>query len=50
MTLLPRIVAMSRRFVETLDRHAKSGEEFRLDEPCINLTFDIIGKHSSPFF
>ncbi|RAH49986.1 cytochrome P450 [Aspergillus brunneoviolaceus CBS 621.78] len=43
MTLLPRIVAMSRRFVETLDRHAKSGVEFRLDEPCINLTFDIIG-------
>ncbi|OJK03477.1 hypothetical protein ASPACDRAFT_1862831 [Aspergillus aculeatus ATCC 16872] len=43
MTLLPQIVAMSRRFVETLDRHAKSGEEFRLDVPCINLTFDIIG-------
>ncbi|PYH85358.1 putative cytochrome P450 oxidoreductase [Aspergillus uvarum CBS 121591] len=43
MTLLPRIVAMSRRFVGNLDRHAKSGEAFRLDEPCINLTFDIIG-------
>jgi cytochrome P450 len=44
MTLLPKIVKMSRRFINTLDRFAESGEEFRLDEPCINLTFDIIGE------
>ncbi|KUL87439.1 hypothetical protein ZTR_04763 [Talaromyces verruculosus] len=43
MTLLPCILERSQRFIDIIDGFAKSGEEFRLAEPCANLTFDIIG-------
>ncbi|PWY81861.1 cytochrome P450 [Aspergillus heteromorphus CBS 117.55] len=43
MTLLPCILDKAGRFVEILDGYARSGEEFALDEPCVSLTFDIIG-------
>ncbi|KAL2810534.1 cytochrome P450 [Aspergillus granulosus] len=43
ISLLPGILDRVQRFVEILDSHAVSGEVFALNEPCINLTFDIIG-------
>lgn len=43
MTLLPCILDKAWRFLENVDRYARSGEEFALDELCVNLTFDIIG-------
>lgn len=43
MTLLPCILDKAWRFLENVDRYACSGEEFALDELCVNLTFDIIG-------
>lgn len=44
LTLLPCILDRSWHFFEILDSYAASGEVFSLDELCINLTFDIIGK------
>jgi hypothetical protein len=29
--------------LDRLDGYARSGEEFGFDEPCLALTFDIIG-------
>lgn len=49
MTLLPCILERSQRFIDIIDGFAKSGEEFRLAEPCANLTFDIIGNSCSLF-
>lgn len=43
MSLMPCILDKAWRFLENLDRHALDGNEFSLDEPCVNLTFDIIG-------
>ncbi|KAL3484138.1 cytochrome P450 [Aspergillus germanicus] len=43
ISLLPGILDRVDRFIEILDDHAILGEVFALDEPCINLTFDIIG-------
>ncbi|CEL11151.1 hypothetical protein ASPCAL14256 [Aspergillus calidoustus] len=43
MSLLPGILDRVQCFTDILDGHAESGEVFALDEPCINLTFDIIG-------
>lgn len=46
VTLLPAIMDKAGQFLRNLDRYASSGEVFRLDELCSNLTFDIIGKFS----
>ncbi|KAL2850815.1 hypothetical protein BJX68DRAFT_266391 [Aspergillus pseudodeflectus] len=43
ISLLPGILDRVQCFTDILDGHARSGEVFALDEPCINLTFDIIG-------
>ncbi|KAF9894706.1 hypothetical protein FE257_006596 [Aspergillus nanangensis] len=43
MSLLPCVLGKAWPFLRNLDHFASSGEEFRLDEVCINLTFDIIG-------
>ncbi|GIK05317.1 hypothetical protein Aspvir_009423 [Aspergillus viridinutans] len=43
LTLLPRVLNKTGPFFETLDRYARSGEEFSLAEICTSLTFDIIG-------
>lgn len=44
VTLLHVIMDKAGQFLRNLDRHAASGEAFRLDELCSSLTFDIIGK------
>lgn len=44
LSLLPCILDRSWHFFEILDSYAANGEVFSLDELCINLTFDIIGK------
>ncbi|KAE8146525.1 cytochrome P450 [Aspergillus avenaceus] len=41
--LLPCVVDKVCHFVENLDRYARSGEEFALEDLCVSLTFDIIG-------
>lgn len=43
ITLLPRIVDKTKIFFDILDNLATSGEEFKLLQLTINLTFDIIG-------
>ncbi|KAL4915425.1 cytochrome P450 [Aspergillus aurantiobrunneus] len=43
ISLLPCILNHVGRFADILDRYAASGEAFGLNEPCIYLTFDIIG-------
>ncbi|OJJ44441.1 hypothetical protein ASPZODRAFT_145000 [Penicilliopsis zonata CBS 506.65] len=43
MTLLPCILDKTEQFLANLDRYAASGQDFRLEELCTNLTFDIIG-------
>ncbi|KAJ9641506.1 hypothetical protein H2199_005476 [Coniosporium tulheliwenetii] len=43
MSLLSRIVEKTSLFLDVLDAHARAGDEFTLDHPCVNLTFDIIG-------
>ncbi|KAK0638511.1 cytochrome P450 [Cercophora newfieldiana] len=43
LTLLPAILAKLPRFIELLENKAKTGGEFPLAKPIINLTFDIIG-------
>lgn len=43
MSLLSRIVEKTSLFLDVLDAHARAGDEFMLDHPCVNLTFDIIG-------
>lgn len=43
MTYLPAILDKTKLFLGHLDRLAATGEEFRYDELCTNLTFDIIG-------
>lgn len=43
LTLLPRILEKTQFFLRNMDALAKSGQEFPLDLPCTNLTFDIIG-------
>lgn len=45
LTLTPAMLEKSQRFLDHLDRHAKSGEEFGLGELATNLAFDVIGKH-----
>lgn len=52
-SLLPCILDKTSVFMENLDGYAKTGEEFHLNELCVNLTFDIIGmQHTSrlPFY
>lgn len=44
MSLLPCILDKTDHFLGHLDRYARTGDEFCLDELCINLTFDIIGR------
>lgn len=44
VTLLPAIMDKAGQFLRNLDRYAASGEAFRLDKLCSNLTFDIIGE------
>ncbi|GKZ18947.1 hypothetical protein AbraIFM66951_001907 [Aspergillus brasiliensis] len=43
VTLLPCVLDKAVQFTDVLDRYARSGEEFSLDERCVSLTFDIIG-------
>lgn len=43
LTMLPIIFDKAKLFLEHLDKHAASGDEFSLDQLCTNLTFDIIG-------
>ncbi|KAJ0163511.1 putative sterigmatocystin biosynthesismonooxygenase [Colletotrichum tanaceti] len=43
MTLLPTILDKTAVFLRRLDGLCETGEEFRLDEICGALTFDIIG-------
>ncbi|KAE8351569.1 cytochrome P450 [Aspergillus coremiiformis] len=43
LTLLPCILEKAQYFLRKLDKYAQSGEEFALEELCIDLTFDIIG-------
>lgn len=43
LTVLPIILDKTRFFLDHLDRCARTGEEFCLDELCVTLTFDIIG-------
>jgi cytochrome P450 len=42
MTLIPAILASTKKFLMRLDAFATSGEVFSLDELCTSLTFDII--------
>lgn len=44
MSMLPCVVDEAWKFVGHLDAYAKSGQPFRLDRLCVNLTFDIIGR------
>lgn len=50
LSLLPCILDRAWRFLEHLDGRANTGEEFTLDELCINLTFDIIGTYTFHLF
>jgi len=50
MTFLPCILDKTWYFLEHLDNHARTGDVFKLDELCINLTFDIIGTFYPSFF
>jgi cytochrome P450 len=43
LTMLPSILAKVPRFVELMDKRARTGEAFPLAKPIVNLTFDIIG-------
>lgn len=43
MKLLPCLLEKTWHFLENLDTYARTGEEFRLADLCVNLTFDIIG-------
>lgn len=43
MTLLPTILDKTMVFLQRLDGFCETGEEFRMDEVCGALTFDIIG-------
>lgn len=43
VTFIPRILDMTDRFLGHLDRLAGTGEVFKLEPLCTNLTFDIIG-------
>ncbi|OQE03106.1 hypothetical protein PENVUL_c035G07075 [Penicillium vulpinum] len=43
ISLMPCILEKTQIFLTKLDRYASTGEEFRLDVLCTNLTFDIIG-------
>lgn len=43
MTLLPAVLDKTEYFLKHLDQVAETGEEFKFDELCTNLTFDIIG-------
>lgn len=43
MTLLPLIVEKATPYLAVLDDFVKTGEEFPLDQPTTNVTFDIIG-------
>lgn len=44
MSLTPIFLEEIRTFVDILREAAKSGEVMRLEEPAINLTFDVIGR------
>ena len=43
LTMLPAILSKVPRFIEQLEKHARTGDVFSLSKPIINLTFDIIG-------
>lgn len=43
MTLLPSIIEKAALYLNVLDNFANTGEEFPLDQPTTNVTFDIIG-------
>ncbi|TQN65571.1 putative sterigmatocystin biosynthesis P450 monooxygenase [Colletotrichum shisoi] len=47
MTLLPTILDKTTVFLQRLDGFCETGEEFRMDEICGALTFDIIGAVST---
>ncbi|OJD16151.1 hypothetical protein AJ78_03640 [Emergomyces pasteurianus Ep9510] len=42
-TFMPNILDKIMEFLAILDGHVESGDEFELAEPCVQLTFDIIG-------
>jgi cytochrome P450 len=43
MTLLPKILEKTQLFLKRLDLAAANGEVVKMDNPCMDLTFDIIG-------
>ncbi|EEH08758.1 cytochrome d8-PA [Histoplasma capsulatum G186AR] len=43
VTFLPKILDKTMEFLALLDGYVESGEEFCLAEPCVQVTFDIIG-------
>jgi cytochrome P450 len=43
MTLLPVIIEKATPYLNVLDDFSKTGEEFPLDQPTTNVTFDVIG-------
>lgn len=43
MTLLPNIVHEADVFVKTIEKYARTGEEFSLVNTITNMTFDVIG-------
>ena len=44
LTMIPVLVDKTNIFIEKMDAVARSGAVTELDELCVNLTFDIIGK------
>ncbi|EDN09129.1 predicted protein [Histoplasma mississippiense (nom. inval.)] len=43
VTFMPKILDKTMEFLALLDGYVESGEKFCLAEPCIQVTFDIIG-------
>ncbi|PGH08037.1 hypothetical protein GX51_01478 [Blastomyces parvus] len=43
VTFMPGILDKTMEFLAVLDGYVESGEEFCLAEPCVQVTFDIIG-------
>jgi cytochrome P450 len=43
MTLLPKILQKTQLFLHRLDLAAANGEVIKMDNACVDLTFDIIG-------
>jgi len=49
LSLVGGILDKTEIFVEHLERMAKTGEDFNVDELTTNLTFDVIGKNNLSF-